>query len=303
MSSDSVSVVILTHNEEQHIERCINSVRGIADDIVIVDSFSSDRTVEIGRGLGARVFQNSWKNYATQFQWALDNTDIQTEWIMRLDADEYLETDAQRVRDCLSALQVCQTGLYIRRKYFFLGKWIKRGAMYPIYVLRFWRRKAGRIENRWMDEHIVLDYGDTTTTDIDIVDDNRNTVTWWINKHNAYATREMIDILNDEYSFLPKDNVLSEDRGSQAGVKRLLKENVYNHLPVFVRPALFFLYRYLFRLGFLDGAEGYAFHFMQCFWYRNLVDLKVFEMRKAIGNRRNPSEIKHIIEGQTGLEL
>ncbi len=301
--NNSVTVLILTHNEEQHIQRCIESVKGFASDIVVVDSFSDDLTVDIAKSLGARVFKNSWTNYATQFQWGLDNTDIATEWVMRLDADEYLETNTEIILKELSKLSVVTTGVYIKRKYYFLGQWIKYGAMYPIYVLRIWRNGTGRIENRWMDEHIVLDHGGSTMLNFDIVDDNKNSVSWWIDKHNSYATREMVDILNNKYSFLPTDNALKTSATSQAKLKRILKEEVYSKLPIFVRPFLYFIYRYIFKLGFLDKKKGFAFHYMQGYWYRSLVDLKVLEAEELIGNERDAVLIKGILIKLTGLKL
>ena len=299
----SIAVVILTHNEEIHIERCISSIQNLASDIVVIDSYSNDRTIEVAEKLGARVYKNTWKNYATQFQWALDNAEIKSDWIMRLDADEYLESDLDDLKAVLSACSSEVTGLIIKRKLFFMGKWIKHGAIYPIYHLRIWRNGVGRIENRWMDEHIVLRHGDTINADIDIVDDNKNPVSWWINKHNSYATREVIDILNTEYLFLPKDNVIPKGSNTQAKIKRFLKESLYNKLPIFIRPVLFFVYRYFFRLGFLDGVAGYSFHFMECLWYRSLVDLKIYELRRLINNERSPDKIKEIISKTTGINL
>lgn len=305
MEKLNLTAVILTHNEELHISRCIESVSQIAADVVVVDSFSNDNTAAIARELGARVFSNPWINYATQFQWALDHTDIQSDWILRIDADEYIEPELHRLlREKLPSLPASITGLYVQRKYLFLGRWMRHGAMHPINVLRLWRRGAGRIEQRWMDEHIVLNHGEALQLDGAIADDNLNSISWWINKHNAYATREMIDLLNLRYNFLPKDDQLEVQTGkSQAAWRRRIKERTYARLPLFVRPMAYFVYRYFFKLGFLDGLKGFAFTFMQALWYRTLADLKVMEAEEWIKSCETPQEIRAVLAQKTGLKL
>lgn len=303
MARNNITVLILTYNEEQHIARCINSIKGMADDVIVIDSFSTDDTVQIAEELGARVLQNPWVNHAVQFQWGLDNASISTEWVMRLDADEYLENNCDALLTQLSDLPEEVTGVNIKRKIFFMGQWIKYGAIYPIYTLRVWRNGSGRMENRWMDEHIVLLKGSSTRLDIDIVDDNKNPVTWWVDKHNSYATKEMIEILNQDYQFMPVDEALGKTSGSPAKLKRFIKNNLYNNIPIFIRPILYFIYRYIFKLGFLDGTKGYAFHSMQGYWYRSLVDLKVLELREQIGQETDPTKIRKLVADFTGLKL
>lgn len=302
----NLSVVILTFNEEQHIKRCIESLLPITSNIFIVDSFSSDETVEIAESLGAKIFQRKWKNYADQFQWGLDNCPIVTEWVMRMDADEYIEEDlVLELRDkVFSTIHYSISGFYIRRKYFFLGQWIKNGAVYPLNLLRIWRHGQGRIENRWMDEHIVIEHGGTEQLAGHIVDDNLNNTRWWVEKHNSYADREMLDILDKKYRLFSSDDILANaSEGSQAKLKRTVKERVYNKLPIFIRPLLYFLYRYFLRLGFMDGKRGFAFHFMQGYWYRSLVDLRVYEAERLIKGSTNNGERISRLEKLTGLEL
>ncbi|MEY8216596.1 MAG: glycosyltransferase family 2 protein [Colwellia sp.] len=302
----NLSVVILTFNEEQHIKRCIASLLPVTKNIFIVDSFSSDNTVEIAESLGAKVYQRAWKNYADQFQWGLDNCPIETEWVMRMDADEYIENDLikELEKKDFSKIDSGTAGLYIRRKYFFLGRWIKHGSVYPLNLLRIWRHGQGRIENRWMDEHIVLERGGSEQLVGHIVDDNLNNTRWWVEKHNNYADREMLDILDRKYSLFSNDDVLKNDsEGSQAKWKRIIKEGVYNKLPIFLRPLLYFLYRYFFRLGFMDGTKGFAFHFMQGYWYRSLVDLRVYEAELELAGSSDNDERVNRLEKLTGLKL
>jgi glycosyltransferase involved in cell wall biosynthesis len=303
--NSGISVVILTFNEEQHIERCIKSLLSVVENIYVVDSYSSDDTVRICESLGAKVYQRTWKNYADQFQWGLDNCPIDTEWVMRMDADEYLEADLiKELPQQLIEAEDNISGFYIRRKYFFLGRWIKYGAVYPLHLLRVWRAGSGRIESRWMDEHIILDGAETKSLSGHIVDDNLNNTRWYIDKHNNYADREMIDIISKKYGlFEENSSVLNDKSNFQARIKRIIKENLYNQLPIFIRPTLYFIYRYFIRFGFLDGTKGFAFHFMQGYWYRVLVDLRVYEAERVLSNATNDDERIAFLELLTGLKL
>ena len=298
---DKLSVIILTYNEEKHIARCINSLKPIAKNIFIVDSFSSDKTVEIAKSLGAKVYQNEWKNHAVQFQWGLDNCPIDTTWVMKMDADEYILPElAKEINEKLPALNKDITGIYIKRRVYFMDRWIKHGSYYPIWLLRIWRYKYGRMEQRWMDEHIKLSEGNTINFKYDLVDENLNNLTWWINKHNSYASREAVDILNIIYNFLEYDEIEARFFGTQEQRKRWLKYR-YAKLPLFSRPFIYFIYRYFFKLGVLDKKEGLIWHFLQGFWYRFLVDAKIYEIEKKIKETGKP--IKEVIKEEYGIKL
>ncbi len=303
MNQVDLTVIILTYNESIHIRRCIDSLRKIAKSIVVVDSYSTDDTLNIARSLGAEIYQNPWVNHAVQFQWALDNIDINTKWVMRIDADEYLEGETSKNIQEIANLNEGVTGIIIKRKYFFMGKWMKHGAMHPIYHLKIWRNGAGKIEDKWMDERIVLNYGTSVGIDISIVDDNKNNLTWWTDKHNGYATREMVDSLNLQHNFLAIDTAVYNSGSFQSKFKRFVKNSVYSKIPIFVRPFFYFLYRYFVRFGFLDGTKGLIFHFLHAFWYRILVDAKIYEAKGWIGNETNPEKIKTILSDRTLLKL
>jgi len=298
-----ISVILLTLNEEIHIERCIRSLLPVAKHIFVVDSFSSDRTVEIAERLGVEVFQHAYVNQAKQFQWALNSLPLETDWVMRMDADEYLEADLiAEIPDALVSAPEDLMGFYVRRKVFFLGKWIRHGAFYPQTLMRIWRKGQGRIEQRWMDEHIVLS-PDAKSRMLkgNLVDDNLKGVTFWIDKHNGYASREMVDLLNIKYHFLERDDSLKTMESSQAGWKRLIKDNLYSKLPLGLRPTFYFFYRYVLRLGFLDGTKGFFWHFMQAYWYRALVDLKIMEIEERSGG--DVEIIRQILADEFGIKL
>jgi glycosyltransferase involved in cell wall biosynthesis len=298
-----LTAIILTLNEEMHIERSVRSAKEVAKYVLVVDSFSSDRTVEIACSLGANVVQREFKNQADQFQWALDHCTMQTDWVLRLDADEYLEPSlVSEIRQKLPVLPGDVDGIYMKRKAVFMGRWIRHGGVYPLILLRIWRKGKGRVEQRWMDEHIVLPPGaQTVIAEGHLVDDNRKGITFWIDKHNKFASREMVDLLNIKYPLFEKDEGLKAVNDPQAKRKRIIKDHIYSKLPVGLRALLYFFYRYFLRLGFLDGRTGLIYHFMQGFWYRFLVDLKLMEIEKLSGG--DFVRIKKLIKEKHGIEI
>lgn len=301
----TLAVVILTHNEERHIARALASVAGIASEVFVVDSFSTDRTVELAQAHGATVQQNKFINYAKQFQWALDNSPITASWIMRLDADEVIEPDlAARIRDELPRLADDVVGINLKRKHIFLGRWIRHGGRYPLLLVRIWRRGHGRIEDRWMDEHIVLQGGRTVTFDGGFADHNLNDLTFFTDKHNKYATREAIDVINQRRRLFHRDVDLTAEEGSrQAAIKRWIKEKLYNRVPYQISTPAYFLFRMTFQLGFLDGKEGLVYHGLQGLWYRFLVGAKVAELETAIAHIDDVAQIRAELRRLTGLAI
>lgn len=285
-----ISVIILTFNEEKHIKRCIESLLLFTDKIFIIDSGSTDKTVEIAESLGAKVVQNTWVNYAVQFNFGIQNNPFNTKWLMRMDADEYVLPElAKEINQKLGNITPEIAGMYIKRRVIFMDKWIRRGAYYPIWLLRIWRNGQGACEESWMDEHITLTTGKTIQLENDLVDHNLNNLTWWTQKHNLYAIREVIDLLNIKYNFRNFESVEPNFFGSQEQRTRFLKVK-YASIPLFIRPIIYFLYRYIFRLGFLDGKQGFIWHFLQGFWYRFLVDAKVYEVYHRVGRDKKAIE-------------
>jgi len=293
----SLSTIILTYNEEIHIGRLLKNIADWADEIFIVDSFSTDKTLEIAKKYGCKIFQHKFENQAQQFNWALDNLKIKNDWILRLDADEYLTeelkeeiaevirenflvsetlTEAQpakilqskilgerreRVEETKKFSRKNINGYFIKRRVCFMGRWIKHGAYYPIWFLRLFKKGKGCSEQRAMDEHIVLLEGKSRKLKNDFIDDNKKGLMDWTAKHNNYSSREVLAAISGNF-----------------GIK---KKKFYYRLPLFCRACLYFCYRYFLRLGFLDGKEGLIFHFLQAFWYRFLVDAKIYEYKKC----------------------
>lgn len=282
----TIAAIILTYNEEKHIKRCIWSLNPVCSQVFVIDSGSTDRTVEIAKEAGAtQVLVNPWKNYATQFNWGLEHAPITAEWVWRIDADEYLDKGlGEAVKKMVMECPDDVTGLYVRRRIDFMGHPLLHGGWYPQYHLKVWRFGHGACENRWMDEHIRLDDGRTMMVETgDQVDANLKDMGWWTQKHNGYATREMVDMLMMEYGMDDDANEIEPKLfGTGPQRKRWLKLR-YVKAPLFVRPFINFILRYFIKRGFLDGKAGLFWNFLQGFWYRFLVDAKIFEVKRRFG--------------------
>jgi glycosyltransferase involved in cell wall biosynthesis len=301
----TLSVVILTYNEVGHIARALASVASIASEIFVIDSGSTDDTAALARAAGAEVLTHPFVNQAQQFQWALDNAPITADWVMRLDADEMIEPDlATTIAARLDGLPAGVNGVNLKRKHVFMGRWIKHGGRYPLTLLRIWRRGKARIEQRWMDEHMLLTEGATVTFEGGFSDVNLNDLTFFTDKHNKYATREAVDVLNQKYGLFARDEALDTRATSAAASgKRWLKEGFYNRLPFWVGPLGYFLYRYIIQLGFLDGREGLIYHGLQGGWYRFLVAAKIVELEREIAPLPTPEARLEALERLTGYRL
>lgn len=279
----SITAIILTFDEELHIERCLENVLEIAERVVVVDSYSHDRTVEIARRLGAEVLQRPFKHQADQFQWALDTLDITSQWVLRLDADEYLELALlAEMQRRLPALPADVAGVRLKRKLIFRNQWIRRGGYYPTVLLRLWRTGTAEVQQLWMDEHVMLKSGKTIVFDGDFCDHNLRDITWWTEKHNRYATRKMADFIAIEHGLVRPGSAgaVRADDGRRA--KRFLQDTLFRRSPLYLRSVLYFFYRYILRLGFLDGRRAFVWHALQGFWYFMLIDAKVEEARTFI---------------------
>lgn len=291
--SEGLTVVILTLDEARHIARAILSVADLATRVVVIDSGSTDVTCDIAVAHGAEVLVNPFVNHAAQFNWGLDHAAIDTGWTMRLDADEIVEPGLAAALRAFMASPGDAVAATVDRRIDFLGRAMRWGGVYPVRQLRLWRTGRGRCESRWMDEHVVVDGLVRHVAGGDLADVNLNNLGWWTAKHNGYATREAIDELSRE----------SADAGvaGQAGVKRWVKHNVYHRLPLGVRALAYFLYRYVLRLGFLDGWQGLVFHGLQGGWYRFLVDAKLAELRALMAARGH--DLRRVVADEYGVRL
>jgi glycosyltransferase involved in cell wall biosynthesis len=282
----SIAVIILTFNESLHLDRALRQIGGFADEVFVVDSYSTDDTVSIARAHGAQVSQHPFECHAMQFEWALENAPITSEWVMRLDADEIIEPDlaAEIVRE-LPRLPADVTGVNLKRKTIFQGRFLRYGGRYPLTLLRIWRRGKALIEDRWMDEHMYVTEGRTVTFEGGFSDHSLIDLTAFTDKHNGYATREALDVLLTRIDAANANAMLAvQSTSAQASVKRFFKEKIYNRIPFQLSALGYFLFRYIFQLGFLDGSAGLIYHVLQGFWYRFLVGAKIRELEHALKN-------------------
>lgn len=286
-----LTVIILTKNEEANLEKCIQSFRGIPKRVVVIDSFSTDRTVEIAEELSANVYQHPFESHAAQFNWALDNVDIDTKWVMKVDADEEFTKElCDEISYKLDLLKENVNGVILRRRVYFMGRWLKHGGKYPELLLRIFKYGHGMSEMKMMDEHLIILDGKVETFENDFIDNNNKSLEWWINKHNWYSNKEVLDRqINEKES---RETVSETETSLQAKMKRFFKNYGYYSMPKFLRAHLYFVYRYYFRLGFLDGTEGRIYTFLQAYWYRYLIDAKIYECEKFGKRMENQKDLK-----------
>jgi glycosyltransferase involved in cell wall biosynthesis len=242
----TLSVVIITYNEETNLPRTLESVKPLVSDgrgeVVVVDSHSTDRTVEIAQSYGAKVFVEKWNGYAAQKNSAIEKAT--GDWILSLDADEEVDRGAQegisRIMGRDADVYAGVAGVWFARKNYFLGRWIRHGGFYPDRKLRMFRRGKGRFLDRTVHETVFVEGREAVPAhdfdwDIALI-------------HHSYPTlSDYIDHMNRYSSLGAEMAVANGERG-------------FSFTNIVVRPLLTFIYNYFFRLGFLDGSEGLLLH-------------------------------------------
>lgn len=281
----SITAIILTMNEEINIGPCIESIKDLVSKIIVVDSGSLDNTVNIAEKKGALVVKHKFIHYANQFNWALDNLDIDTEWILRIDADERITKELSKEINKSLSNDGDTTGYVFKLRIYFMNRWIKHGGIYPFKKLMLFKNKVGRLENRRKDAHSVVSYGKVKELKNDALHYDFKDLKTWVNKHNWYVDREVLDYFDAQ---LPKESDLSNKKITKT---RKFKK-IYYKLPILLRSKLYYFYRYYFKLGFLDGKEGKIFHFLQAYWYRFLVDARIYEIKTTKNIINNLEELK-----------
>ncbi len=284
----SLSVVVITFNEAQHIGRCLESVRSLANELIVVDSGGDDATTDLAKQLGARVSENPFENHMQQWRWALENTRIKNRWVLALDADQFITPElAVEIRSLLDNGGPPNDvhGIFIKRRQIFRGRWIKHGGYYPKYLLKMFCPEWVTFDPCDLVDHHFHVLGNTTKLENDIIEDNRKEqdIGFWIHKHEAYARGVALEEFRrcsyNTNSTIPAKWFGNPDQRTVAAKK------LWMSLPLYIRPLLFFTYRYFFRLGFLDGKQGFIFHFLQTLWFRLLVDIHLDDLLH--GKRRS----------------
>jgi glycosyltransferase involved in cell wall biosynthesis len=275
-----LTTVILTYNEEVNLPHALNNVKGFAKEVVILDSCSTDKTVEIAKKFGARVYTRSFDNFSCQRKYALEEIPYTTEWLLVLDADEYLtESLKEEIRATIGSTN--KDAFFMKRRFYWKGKWIKRGY-YPTWLLRLGRAGMITCDDRPINEHLICRSNKIGKLEGDFVDHNRKSLADWFAKHNHYSDREARQLFLGEGS-----GETYHFWGSQYERKRWLRVKIWNRMPPVLRSFLFFLYRYFIRFGFLDGKEAFMYHFLHAFIYRVLIDFKYLELRWKNGKEED----------------
>lgn len=278
-NSSALSVIILTHDEERNLPDCLASLAGLNCEIFVVDSGSTDHTIDISTAAGAEVVTHPFENYAAQRNWARLNLPLKTDWLLHLDADERLTAE---LRDEIAALFspanesriALIDGFMLRKRTIFMNRWIKHGGHYPSYHLRLFRKSNGACEERLYDQHFIVN-GNIATLKHDYLDVLCADLDTWLSRHMRWAELEARQLMEQN-----KDGrqVHADLFGNPIERKRWLRNGVYNRAPLFLRAVLYWFYRYFLRLGFLDGKEGFIFHFLQGLWFRLLIDIKLDQL-------------------------
>ena len=282
-----LTAIVLTYNEAQDLPDCLESLRPLNCKVFVVDSGSTDGTREIAESAGAQVVQHPFESHADQLNWALEQLPLEGSWLLRLDADERVTPElAKELSGKLPAVDDEISGFYLKRRVYFLGRWIRHGGYYPTWLLRLWRRDSAVAEKRLRDPHphMILRHGRAAYLRHDIEEHNQKGLSEWSVKHVQYALAEAQALTAG-----PSDQEIRPSLfGSPEARKRWLRKRIYNRVPLFLRAFLYFLYRYVIRLGFLDGRQGLVFHFLQGCWYRFQVDAFILESRLSTREEHVP---------------
>lgn len=266
-----VTIVILTYNEEVNIARALTSVCGWAKDVLVLDSFSDDRTLEIAKSFPCRIFQNKFVDFSRQFSHAL-TLPIATEWVFILAADEVVPPDLREEISRTIAAKPAENGFFCRFRFIWLGKWIQRGY-YGAWVMRLFRWQKAKMESREVNEHFLVEtpHGHLQA---DVIHDDHKGVSDWIAKHNRYASAEARLLCATSTDSQVSANLF----GNQTERKRWIRHKVWNRLPPLIRPWFYFAHRYVFSGAFLEGKEAFSYHVLQALWFQTLIDVKYLEL-------------------------
>jgi glycosyltransferase involved in cell wall biosynthesis len=270
-----ITVIILTWNDEVQIENLLKSIHGWTNQIIVVDSNSTDATRDICLKYDVEFYTHSFINQAVQFNWALDNLKISSEWVLRLDSDESISRELKEEIIYTITNPEFQniSAYYINRKIIFMGRWLRHGRVYPQYLVRLFRYGYAKYEER-TEEHMVVNGLTRKLKNTFSEDNKKNNLKYFTEKHLITAEGEVAEEMKIKQL---KDGIDPKLFGSNEERTRWLKVKLYYKIPIFLRSLIYFIYRYIIYMGFLDGKPGLIFNVLQAFWYRFYIDARLYE--------------------------
>ncbi|MCX8507130.1 MAG: glycosyltransferase family 2 protein [Alphaproteobacteria bacterium] len=306
--NSSISVIILTFNSAATLGQTLRAALQVSDDLHLVDSGSSDNGLVIAEQIIAAanharaeseakirltITHHPFENYGAQRNWAMENLALRHEWVLNLDADEHLSPPLIRaINDSQSpGFPPDINGYFLPRLVRFLGRDLTHGGLYPTWHMRLFRRQFGRCEARLYDQHFLVE-GRAERIHHPMIDDVRLSLSEWTARHNRWSDAEAAELLlaSNQGTAIPlSGRVTAKWRGGNPIERKRALRGWYQATPLFLRAFLLFLYRYVVRLGFLDGREGLIYLVLQCFWFRFLVDAKLFEQKQKDKSGSAPS--------------
>ena len=283
MKSTVFSFIIITYNEEIHLPRLLKSIESLNAATFILDSGSTDNTLAIAESYGCEVKQNPFENHPKQWDKALKTFSISTPWVICLDADQQVTSELlQLLEEFKDSDYEGVSGIYFNRKNIFKGKWLKHGGYFPLYLLKMFRTGVGYSDlNENMDHRFIVPGKTIIWKKGYIVEENtkENQISFWINKHNRYSDQ----VAEEEWERMQelRTQTLKPDIFGSPDQKKAFLKSIWWKMPLYIRPFIYFFHRYFIQLGILDGKQGFVFHFLQAFWFRLVVDIKIDELRKS----------------------
>lgn len=282
------SFIILTYNEEMHLPRLFESIKDLNATTYILDSVSTDATIEIAEKYGAVVKTHPFENHPKQWDFALKNFEIQTPWIIGLDADQIVTPELYlMLKEFKTENYIGVNGIYFNRKNYFQGSWIRYGGYYPIYLLKMFRTGIGFSDlNENMDHRFIVPGKTVIWKKGHLLEENlkENDIHFWFKKHERYSdliAQEEVERMKNLRSQSLKPNLLGNPDEKKAWLKRL-----WWKLPLGIRPYLYYGTRMFLQFGLLDNKTARHFHYLQGLWFRKLVDKKInLLLKKRIQNK------------------
>jgi glycosyltransferase involved in cell wall biosynthesis len=267
-----VSVMIFTLNEEINLPQCLDSLKW-CDDIIVVDSYSTDHTEAICRSAGARFFQHPFEGFGSQRNWALDNTNPRYKWVLILDADERVPFGlVTEIRGVVQSARESVAGYRLKRRFYMWGHWLRYSSLYPTWVVRLIHRDRVRYINRGHAETQEV-RGEILRLENDLIDENLKGMEAWFERQNRYSSKDAeYELCQEDEFFRVYDLIRNDPLARRAALKRLAR-----NFPG--RPLLYFLYSYVWRLGFLDGSPGLMFCLMKAL-YQQMITIKKYDLRQ-----------------------